>query len=315
MTDSTMNADVIIVGGGPAGYAAAVYAARASLQVLVVEQGMPGGQIATTDEVENYPAIQGISGAELGQRFQEHAEALGAKTVYAMVTAVRHEEDQTFTVVTDQDELRAPSLIMATGATPRTVGFEGEDTYRGRGISYCATCDGMFYRGKKVFVIGGGNAACEEAMFLTNFASEVVVVVRRDQFRAPRGVVDRMLANPKISVKYSTSVTKVEGGTFLHSIAFKNNESGETYTEEYPEGSFGVFVFAGTLPQTELFSELVELGGDGGVIADENMATKTPGLFCAGDVRSKQLRQVITAAADGAIAGTAAYQYVSEFRK
>ena len=311
MTDTMDHPDVIIVGGGPAGYAAAVYAARASLRVLVVEQGMPGGQIATTDEVENYPAIAKISGAELGQRFQEHAEALGAMTCYAMVTEIRREDDGTFTVVTDQDELKAPALIVATGAKPRTVGFEGEDTYRGRGVSYCATCDGMFYRGKKVFVIGGGNAACEEAMFLTNFASEVVVVVRRDQFRAPKGVVDRMLANPKISVKYATSVVKAEGGSLLGRVTFRNNTTGETYEEDYPEGSFGIFVFAGTKPETDLIADLVDLGPDGGVLTDENMATKTPGLFCAGDVRTKALRQVITAAADGAIAGNAAYQYVS----
>ena len=314
MADITGTADVIIIGGGPAGYAAAIYASRASLDTMVIEQGMPGGQIATTDEVENYPGIPETTGAELGMKFQEHAEKLGARTVYTMVTDVTRGEDGMFTVTGDQGAWTAPAIIMATGATPRTVGFEGEDTYRGRGVSYCATCDGMFYRNKEVFVIGGGNAAVEEAMFLTNFASHVTMVVRRDEFRAPKGVVDRMLANDKISVRYSTSIVKLTGETMPTTVTFKDNVTGETYDETFEPGSFGIFVFAGTKPETYLIHNLVDLAPDGGVICDENMATKTPGLFCAGDMRSKRLRQVITAAADGAIAGNAAYQYVSSLQ-
>lgn len=303
--------DVVIIGGGPAGYSAAIYAARASLKALVIEQGMPGGQIATTDEVENYPGIPTISGSELGSTFQEHAERLGSQTAYAMVLSLKHREDGMFAIETDSFTVSAPSVIVCTGAQPRTVGFEGEDTFRGRGVSYCATCDGMFYRGKTVFVVGGGNAACEEGMFLTRFADHVEMVVRRDEFRAPRGVVDRMLALPKISVRYSTSIVKLEGEGMPSRITFRNNVTGQEHTEELEPGSFGVFVFAGTNPMTSLVEGLVDLGPDGGVITDDMMATKTPGLFCAGDVRSKSLRQVVTAAADGAIAGTAAYQYVS----
>lgn len=302
--------DVAILGGGPAGYSAAIYAARSGLSAAVFEQGMPGGQITTTDVIENYPGFTSISGAELGDKFREHAEAAGAETVYAMVNSVERMPSGGYRLASGSDSYESATLILATGAVPRTAGFVGEDTFRGRGISYCATCDGMFYRGKKVFVIGGGNAACEEALFLSQIASEVVMVVRRDQFRAPQGVVDKLLERPNVSVAYSRSITAVSGGTFISQVTFRNNETGEEYTEEYEEGTIGIFVFAGTKPVVELFSDLVEIANDGGVVTDEGMATKTPGLFAAGDVRSKRLRQVITAAADGAIAATSAYHYI-----
>ena len=178
--------DVAIIGGGPAGYAAAIYAARANLTTTVIEQGMSGGQIATTNEVENYPGIPLLSGAELGERFQQHAEGLGAQVAWSMVTGIDYDADSAlFTVHHDTGDTVASSVIACMGATPRSAGFVGEDTYRGRGVSYCATCDGMFFRGKQVFVIGGGNAACEEALFLSEIASSVTIVLRRDQFRAP----------------------------------------------------------------------------------------------------------------------------------
>lgn len=177
--------DVAIIGGGPAGYAAAIYAARANLTTTVIEQGMSGGQIATTNEVENYPGIPLLSGAELGERFQQHAEGLGAQVTWSMVTGIDYDADAAlFTVHHDMGDTLASSVIACMGATPRSAGFVGEDTYRGRGVSYCATCDGMFFRGKQVFVIGGGNAACEEALFLSEIASSVTIVLRRDQFRA-----------------------------------------------------------------------------------------------------------------------------------
>ena len=182
--------DVAIIGGGPAGYAAAIYAARANLTTTVIEQGMSGGQIATTNEVENYPGIPLLSGAELGERFQQHAEGLGAQVAWSMVAGIDYDADAAlFTVHHDMGDTLASSVIACMGATPRSAGFVGEDTYRGRGVSYCATCDGMFFRGKQVFVIGGGNAACEEALFLSEIASSVTIVLRRDQFRAPDGVV------------------------------------------------------------------------------------------------------------------------------
>lgn len=303
--------DVAIIGGGPAGYAAAIYTARANLSTTVIEQGMSGGQIATTNEVENYPGIPLLSGVELGERFQQHAEGLGAQVEWSMVTGIDYDADASlFTVHHDTGETIARSVIACMGATPRTAGFVGEDAYRGRGVSYCATCDGMFFRGKQVFVIGGGNAACEEALFLSDIASNVTIVLRRDQFRAPDGVVQKVLAKDNISVRYQTSIVALSGEAMPTTITFKDNATAETHTETFEPGSFGIFVFTGTQPHTELVEHLVDLAPDGGIVTDDSMATRTPGLFAAGDIRYKRLRQVVTAVSDGAIAATSAYAFL-----
>lgn len=304
--------DVAIIGGGPAGYTAGIYAARASLNAAVFEQGMPGGQIATSDTIDNYPAFPSISGAELGMKMQEHSEQAGAQTIYEMVNNVHIDEKGEFDVETDSATYHARSLIVATGARPRLAGFKGENDYRGRGISYCATCDGMFYRGKDLFVVGGGNSAVEEAMFLAKIAKHVTMVVRKNHFRASRGMVSRLLEHDNVSVRFNTSINEVTGGTLLNRIEFIDTTNGESRVEELPEGSFGIFVFTGNDPVVDLVKDYVDLGSDGGVITDDSMMTKTPGLFCVGDIRTKQLRQVITAAADGAIAGTAAYRYLEQ---
>ena len=304
--------DVAIIGGGPAGYTAGIYAARASLNAAVFEQGMPGGQIATSDTIDNYPAFPSISGAELGMKMQEHSEQAGAQTIYEMVNNVHIDETGEFDVETDSATYHARSLIVATGARPRLAGFKGENDYRGRGISYCATCDGMFYRGKDLFVVGGGNSAVEEAMFLAKIAKHVTMVVRKNHFRASRGMVSRLLEHDNVSVRFNTSINEVTGGTLLNRIEFIDTTNGESRVEELPEGSFGIFVFTGDDPVVDLVKDYVDLGSDGGVITDDSMMTKTPGLFCVGDMRTKQLRQVITAAADGAIAGTAAYRYLEQ---
>lgn len=303
--------DVAIIGGGPAGYAAAIYTARANLSTTVIEQGMSGGQIATTNEVENYPGIPLLSGVELGERFQQHAEGLGAQVEWSMVTGIDYDADASlFTVHHDTGETIARSVIACMGATPRPAGFVGEDAYRGRGVSYCATCDGMFFRGKQVFVIGGGNAACEEALFLSDIASNVTIVLRRDQFRAPEGVVQKVLAKDNISVRYQTSIVELSGEAMPTTITFKDNATGETHAETFEPGSFGIFVFTGTQPHTELVEHLVDLAPDGGIVTDDSMATRAPGLFAAGDIRSKRLRQVVTAVSDGAIAATSAYAFL-----
>lgn len=302
--------DTVIIGGGPAGFSAAIYASRASLSTCVFELGMPGGQIATSDAIENYPGIPAMSGAELGMKLQEHAEQAGALIRYEGVTEVRPLEDGLFSIVTDAGEYQARSVIVATGATPRAAGFAGEDVFRGRGVSYCATCDGMFYRNKRVFVVGGGNSACEEGLYLSNIAAQVEMVVRRDAFRAPRGVVERLLARENVSVRYQTSIASVEGDRLLQGVTFRNTATGVEEHESFEEGSVGIFVFAGLDPVTDLVKPYVELGPDGGVVTDEHMATQTPGLYCIGDMRSKALRQVVTAASDGAIAATAAYHYI-----
>lgn len=304
--------DVAIIGGGPAGYTAGIYAARASLNAAVFEQGMPGGQIATSDTIDNYPAFPSISGAELGMKMQEHSEQAGAQTIYEMVNNVHIDETWEFDVETDSATYHARSLIVATGARPRLAGFKGENDYRGRGISYCATCDGMFYRGKDLFVVGGGNSAVEEAMFLAKIAKHVTMVVRKNHFRASRGMVSRLVEHDNVSVRFNTSINEVTGGTLLNRIEFIDTTNGESRVEELPEGSFGIFVFTGNDPVVDLVKDYVDLGSDGGVITDDSMMTKTPGLFCVGDMRTKQLRQVITAAADGAIAGTAAYRYLEQ---
>ena len=312
METSSRQYDVAIIGGGPAGYAAAIYAARASLSVVVIEQGMPGGQIATTDVIENYPGIETVSGFAFGQKLQDHAAAFGVTCAYGVVSAITTLDDGTFLVEGDPESYRVPAVIVATGASPRHVGFDGEKRFAGRGVSYCATCDGMFYRGKDVFVVGGGTAACEEGLYLSRIANSVTMVVRRDVFRAPKGVVDRLLAAENVTVRYETSIAAVAGEHAIASITFRNNRTGEESTESFAEGSVGVFVFAGTDPAVGLVRDLVDLGPDGGVCTDEDMATRTPGLFCAGDMRSKHLRQVITAASDGAIAGMSAYRYLTE---
>ena len=302
--------DVAIIGGGPAGASAALYAARSSMSTAIIEQGMPGGQIATTDVIDNYPGLPDVSGPELGQRMLDHAEAAGAEIVYAMVTGLERAENGTFVIQTDGDAIFALSVIVATGAAPRTVGFVGEDTFRGRGVSYCATCDGMFYRGKNVFVVGGGNSACEEGLYLSHIAKSVTMVVRRDEFRAPKGRVDSLLARDNVSVRYSTSIAEVSGEQLISAITFTDNRTACSVTETFPQGSVGVFVFAGTDPIVELVAPLVDRAPDGGVLTDDGMATRTPGLYCAGDMRSKRLRQVVTAVSDGAIAATSAYSYV-----
>ena len=283
--------DVAIIGGGPAGYAAAIYAARANLTTTVIEQGMSGGQIATTNEVENYPGIPLLSGAELGERFQQHAEGLGAQVTWSMVTGIDYDADAAlFTVHHDMGDTLASSVIACMGATPRPAGFAGEDTYRGRGVSYCATCDGMFFRGKQVFVIGGGNSACEEALFLSDIASSVTIVLRRDQFRAPDGVVQKVLKKDNITVRYQTSIVELSGEAMPTTITFKDNASGKTHAETFEPGSFGIFVFTGTQPHTELVEHLVDLAPDGGILTDESMATRQVYLLLAISVPSAYVR-------------------------
>lgn len=305
--------DLATIGGGPAGYSAAIYAARANLQTLVIEQGMPGGQITTTSELDNYPGIPHISGAEFGEKLQSHAEALGVETRWSMVNDLRRDDDtRLFTLETDDGPIVARSVIAAMGATPRAAGFKGEETFRGRGVSYCATCDGMFFKGKDVFVIGGGTAACEEAIYLSHIAKTVTMVVRRDVMRASEGVVMQVKKCDNIIIRYQTSIVELAGETFPTTVTFRDNSTGAIHTESFDAGAIGVFVFAGTAPHTELVNPYVDLGADGGILTDESMATKTPGLFAAGDIRCKRLRQVITAAADGAVAATSAYQYVHE---
>lgn len=303
--------DLVIIGGGPAGLSAAIYAQRAMLDAVLLEQEAVGGQVIITSDIDNYPGVPHTDGFTLIDAMQNQAVDLGAKITYTIAQKVEHNaETGLFTVHTPEGVLSTKTVIACGGASPRKAGFKGEDEFGGHGISYCATCDGMFYRGKKVYVIGGGNSACEEALFLTRFADHVDVVVRKDHLRAQAMVAKELEENPKVTIRYLTSIVEVDGGTMLSSVTLRNNQTGETYVEEYDEGGFGVFVFVGRVPATQLLEGLVDVDEVGYVISDERMATKTPGLYVAGDLRQKPLRQIITAASDGAIAATSVSAYL-----
>lgn len=303
--------DLVIVGGGPAGLTAAIYAQRSLLDALTLEQEAFGGQTILTSEIDNYPGVPHTDGYTLSEAMRSQAVDLGAEVRMEQVTGItRSEETDLFVLDTPDGQISAKSVILAGGATPRHAGFEGEERFASHGVSYCATCDGMFYRGKRVYVVGGGNSAAEEALFLTRFANEVILIVRKDHLRAQAAVARELEENEKVTVRYLTSIVSIDGGDLPSSITFRNNETGETSTETYEEGSFGVFVFVGRVPASQLVDGLAELDGAGYVVTDERMATRTPGLFGAGDVRKTPLRQIVTAAADGAIAANSAAAYL-----
>lgn len=310
MGDTATVRDLVIVGGGPAGLAASIYAQRALLDNVLLEKEAVGGQVVTTSDIDNYPGVPHTDGFTLSDAMRNQAEDLGGTIVYDSVTALRHTEDGLFEVEVADGTIVSKTVVFCGGATPRLAGFEGEREFTGRGVSYCATCDGMFFRGKKVYVIGGGNSACEEALFLTRFADHVDVVVRKDHLRAQAVVARELEENPKVTVRYLTSVVGVSGDKMISTVTLRNNETGETYDECYDEGGVGVFVFVGRVPASQLLEGLVEVDQAGYVLADERMATKTPGLFVAGDLRAKFLRQVVTAVSDGAIAATSASAYL-----
>ena len=303
--------DVIIIGGGPAGLTAALYLARAKYRTLVVEKEKFGGQITITHEVVNYPGVEKTSGEALTETMRKQAEAFGAEFMLTEVEALVLSGDIK-TVRTSRGELKAFGILLATGAHPRMVGFKGEADFRGRGVAYCATCDGEFFTGKEVFVVGGGFAAAEEAVFLTKYARHVHILVRKDDFSCAASVADAAKNHPKITVLYNTEVEEVLGDTSLKVIRYKNNRTGEVTEYRDPRGdNIGVFVFAGYAPATKLVQGLAELNSQGYILTDTNMKTSVDGLYAAGDVREKQLRQVVTAVSDGALAATELEKYVS----
>ena len=303
--------DVIVVGGGPAGLTAALYLARARYRVLVVEKTGFGGQITITHEVVNYPGVFNTSGFELTETMRKQAESFGAEFLLAEVEGLDMDGDIK-TVRTSRGELYAFGVLLATGAHPRTVGFRGEEEYKGRGVAYCATCDGQFFTGKDVFVIGGGFAAAEEAVFLTKFARKVTILIRKDDFSCAESVAEEARNHPKITVLSNTAVEEVSGQVGLNYIRYKNTKTGEVTEFRAREGEhFGVFVFAGYQPATGLVKGLVELNEQGYVITDCNRKTNVPGLYAAGDLCVKPLRQVVTAVGDGALAATELEKYAA----
>lgn len=303
--------DLVIVGGGPAGLSAAIYASRSLLDAVTLEREALGGQLMLTSEVDNYPGVPHADGFGLTDAMRAQAEGLGASIVMDPVSSIERDEGTgRFLVTGASGAYDAASVILAAGARPRRAGFAGEERFAGHGVSYCATCDGMFYRGKQVFVIGGGNSAAEEALFLTRFASRVTLVVRKDHLRAQAAVVAELERSEKVELRLSTSVVAVDGGELPSRVTFRDNATGAESVETFEEGSFGVFVLVGREPETELVSGLCELDESGYALTDDRMATRTPGLFVAGDARRKPLRQIVTAAADGAVAATSAASYL-----
>lgn len=298
--------DILIVGAGPAGMSAAIYARRAGYEVVLLEAAMAGGQMVNTPEVENYPAIAHIAGWELTQNLLSQIKDLGAKVVTDTVTGITPTESG-FTVQGKREQYSARAVILANGAKRRTLGIEGEDTFRGRGVSYCATCDGAFFRGKEVAVIGGGNTALEDALYLAGICSHVHLIHRRDSFRGQRLLAERVLANPNIEVHYETVPVRIEGDERVCSLIVQS-KGGERTTLSLS----AVFVAIGLVPDNACFAPLIALDEQGYVLAGEDCKTNVPGIFVAGDTRKKELRQIVTAAADGAIAATAAASYLGE---
>ena len=301
--------DVIIVGGGPAGLTAALYLARAKYRVLVLEKEAFGGQISITHEVVNYPGIAKTSGKALTDTIRQQAESFGAEFMLAEATGFDLAGDIK-TVHTGKGDYRCFGILLATGAHPRTVGFKGEEEHKGRGVAYCATCDGEFFTGKEIFVVGGGYAAAEESVFLTKFARHVTILVRKDDFSCAASVSDQAKNHEKITVLYNTVMEEVSGENGLTYARYKNTATGEV-TEVKSAESFGVFVFAGYAPATESVKGIVELNEQGYIVTDASQKTSAEGVYAAGDVCIKPLRQVVTATSDGALAATELEKYVA----
>lgn len=307
--------DAIIIGGGPAGLTAALYLARARYRVLVIEKEQFGGQITITSDVVNYPGVVGGSGEEITAVMRTQAQRFGAEFLLSEVERVELQGEEKI-ITTSRGEYRSFGVIIATGAHPRSVGFDGEAEYKGRGVAYCATCDGEFFTGLDVFVVGGGFAAAEEAVFLTKYARKVTVLVRRDDFSCAKAASEAVNNHEKITVHYNTEVESVSGDGELQHLRCRNNRTGESWEYQPPDGeTFGVFVFAGYEPAAALFQEQVELDDQGYVKTDVNGKTNVAGVYAAGDIRQKVLRQMVTATADGAVSATELERYIGAMQK
>lgn len=304
-----MEYDVIIAGAGPAGMTAGIYAARAGLEALVFEQGVPGGQTILTDFVENYPGFpEGLRGRELADRFVQQLAHVGVEITHAVVKKIEPKDSKGFVVIAGDQEYQSKSVIVATGTQARKLGVRGEGKFTGRGLSYCAVCDAPLFRNKKVAVVGGGDTAVEEALYLTKFVREVHIIHRRDELRAVNILGERAKSNSKITIRWNTVVNEIKGDKVIETLALKNTLTGEVVEEEFD----GVFVFIGTYPRTSCLGFDISKNDQGYIITDGLLATSQPGLFAAGDIREKFLRQVSTAVGDGAVAAMSAEKYLME---
>ncbi len=302
--------DVVIIGGGPAGLTAGLYTSRAKLKTLLIEKGLTGGQVATTEFVENYPGFdEGISGIELSRKMEAQAKKFGTEIIQGTVQHISSEEKiKKITLEENQKTYESKGIIIATGAHPKYIGVEGESKFRGRGVSYCATCDGAFFKGDKIAVIGGGDSAVEEAIFLTKFAELVYIVHRRDKLRAIKITQGRAFVNTKIKFIWDSIVKKIDGEDSVTALHIKNVKTGEESVLDVQ----GVFIYIGYNPNTEFLRGLVKLNGNNHIITDDHMHTSAPGVFAAGDVRSKGLKQIATAVGDGAMAAVTIEKYIEE---
>ena len=298
--------DLAIIGGGVAGMTAAVYAARAGLSTVIIEKGGFGGQAALTATIENYPAIKEIEGYELASQMKAQVDALGVESYSADVTALK-KTDGVFTISTNADSIEAKAVIIANGVRRRELGIKGEDAMRGRGVSWCAVCDGGFFRKKKVAVIGAGNSAMGDAVYLSNICEQVYVVFRRPSPTASKSYLDKIAGLDNVKLMPRHIPVEIKGERRVSALRVKNLDADEEYDIEVG----GVFEAVGLIPDNEIFAELAELDENGYIITDSDMRTKTEGLFAAGDTRQKHLRQIVTACSDGAVAATSAHEYLT----
>lgn len=303
----TKNYDIIIVGGGPAGLACGQYSARAGRKTVIIEEMAPGGQTMIIDEIENYPGLEKISGYELAMKFEQQATGFGCEIAYAAVNFIKRLDDGSFELATSDGTFASPVVVIATGAKHRNLEVPGEKEMIGHGVSYCATCDGPFFRKKKILVCGGGDSACQESMYLRKLSDDVTVTHRRDRFRAQASIVKAM-TDAGIKTKMNTTVQSINSeNNKVRSVTFLDKTSGETYTEEFD----GVFIFVGNIPQTQLVPDC-EKDEAGFIKTDSRMMTSIPGIYAIGDVRATPFRQIVTAAADGAVAAHYASEYIDE---
>lgn len=304
--------DVIVLGGGPAGLTAAIYAARARMSTLLIEKAYPGGQLMMVDSVENYPGFFGTSsGYELSTAMHQQAEKFGMQTKIAEVERMDLSGDEKVLYTSDGEEIKGRTIILCLGAKPRRLGVPGEAEFMGRGVSYCAVCDGAFYQGKNIVVVGGGDSAVEDSVYLTHFASKVSIIHRRDKLRAQKIIQERALAHPIVDVHWNHVVKMIGGEDMVDHVILEN-----VLTQEQTKMPVdGVFILIGLDPNTRMLQGVINLDEQGYIVTDDNMRTNIPGVFAAGDVRHKLLRQIVTACADGAIAATAAERYLEHTHK
>lgn len=298
--------DVVVIGAGPGGMTAALYAARANLNVAMLDRGIYGGQMNNTDDIENYPGVTTIKGPELGEKMYQGTVKAGVNFVYGDVQNVTVDDQQMKHIQTDSDELVASAVIIATGSNNRKLGVPGEEKFSGKGVSYCAVCDGSFFKGKNVTVVGGGDSAISEGLYLANVTDGVNVIHRRDQLRAQKVLQNRAFDNDKIDFTWNTSVTEILGDeNHVTGVKIHNNQVGDDTTLD----TDGVFVYVGNFPNSQIFNNLNITDQAGWIITNDQMETTIPGIYAIGDVRQKQLRQITTAVGDGGIAGQNAFEY------